>query len=77
VIAEMAVPLLVALALALVCWWGRKNAESVVSASLPHEVREREVRVLRRGIVACGLVAALFLVLALLPVAGELTRSIL
>ncbi|KRF17062.1 hypothetical protein ASG90_06950 [Nocardioides sp. Soil797] len=58
--------LLVNLALALVLggigWWGRGNADRLVSESLPSADRGRKVRALRRGGGFCYLLALAFVI---------------
>jgi hypothetical protein len=45
-------------ALALIGRWGRRNAHSLVLASLPGAEREHRIRVLRRGGLSCHVAAA-------------------
>lgn len=52
--------------LAALGWWGLRNAAVVVPASLPESDRQRRERVLRRGSVACHVLAAVFVVTGVL-----------
>ena len=47
-------------------WWGHKAAEDLVAEALPSEERLHRVGVLKRGAVACLVVAGLLVVALLL-----------
>lgn len=46
--------------LAVLGWWGFRNAAAVVTETLPEPDRRRRERVLRRGAVACQVLAVVF-----------------
>ncbi|MGN6721928.1 MAG: hypothetical protein ACTHJM_04890 [Marmoricola sp.] len=51
--------------------WGWQAADELVSAALPSEEREHRISVLKRGAIACEVVAALLLAAAFVLIASN------